>query len=81
MKLPPFIAPGSDISVTEEELTERKLKMQKLQEIGIDITRIDDSNERENPYRLQAMCLINDGKDVPLSLMKQIKDFEKKYGC
>ena len=35
MKLPPFIAPGSDIPVTEEELTERKLKMQKLQEIGI----------------------------------------------
>ena len=35
MKLPPFIAPGSDILVTEEELTERKLKMQKLQEIGI----------------------------------------------
>ena len=34
MKLPPFIAPGSDIPVTEE-LTERKLKMQKLQEIGI----------------------------------------------
>ena len=37
MKLPPFIAPGSDIPVTEEELTERKLKMQKLQEIGIEI--------------------------------------------
>lgn len=37
MKLPPFIAPGSDIPVTEEELTERKLKMQKLQEIGIGI--------------------------------------------
>lgn len=37
MKLPPFIAPGSDIPVTEEELTERKLKIQKLQEIGIGI--------------------------------------------
>ena len=37
MKLPPLIAPGSDLRVKEEELTERKLKMQKLQEIGIGI--------------------------------------------
>ena len=52
----PFIAPGSDVKPTEEELKKRQKKYNMLERIGVKTTivRGDDDIEYENPYRIEA---------------------------
>ena len=74
----PFIAPGSDIPITEEEIEFRKRKAERLKEIGINPYKFGPA-EDENPYRVQAMILINQDKEVPEELLYKIEKYNKKH--
>ena len=77
----PFIAPGSEKKVTQEEINKRRIKFERLEKIGEKhtvITGNDGEGETENPYRIQAMILINQDKDVPEELLKQIEEYDKQ---
>lgn len=78
----PFIAPGSEKKLTEEELKKRQVKFERLEKIGENHTVVkgDDyeEGETENPYRIQAMIMINQDKDVPEELIKQIEEYDKE---
>ena len=51
-KIPkPFIAPGSTIKPTAEEIYSRKVKIKRAEEIGASITRVTDEEEVENPSK------------------------------
>ena len=74
----PLIAPGSQTPITEEDIKKRKRKIERLERIGERPTRVTEE-EYENPYKLQAIALIEEDQDVPEELIKQIKEFEKTY--
>ncbi len=77
----PFIAPGSEKKLTPEELNKRKIKFERLEKIGEKhtiVTGYDEEGEKENPYRIKAMVLINQDKDVPEELLRQIEEYDKK---
>ncbi|WP_026658400.1 hypothetical protein [Butyrivibrio sp. AC2005] len=77
----PFIAPGSEKKLTPEEINKRKVKFERLEKIGEKhtiITGYDGEGETENPYRIKAMILINQDKDVPEELIKQIEEYDKQ---
>lgn len=77
-KIPkPFIAPGSTIKPTAEEIYNRKVKIKRAEEIGASITRVTDEEEVENPYRVKALLYINKGEKVPEELKIKIKEFDK----
>lgn len=67
-----------DGRASDEEIAQRRETARRLKEVGIDIYTIDDSVEYEDPYKLEAMCLILRGEEVPDSLMKKIKARNKK---
>lgn len=75
----PFIAPGSEKKPTSAEIRKRQDKSKKLKKIGVSTTLLTSSDDTacENPYRIQAMILINQDKEVPAELVKQIEDFDK----
>ena len=78
----PYIAPYSDVPVTKEELEKRKRKYFQLKKVGVNPTLIVDDNEdkeEENPYRIQAMILINRDEEVPEELIKQIQKYDKEH--
>ena len=74
----PFIAPGSQNPITEEDIKKRQRKIERLEQIGERPTRVTE-DEYENPYKLQAIALIEGDKDVPDELIKKIEEFEKTY--
>ncbi|WP_074885886.1 hypothetical protein [Butyrivibrio proteoclasticus] len=77
----PFIAPGSEKKITPEEMNKRKIKFERLEKIGEKhtvITGHDVDGETENPSRIKAMILINQDKDVPEELLKQIEEYDKE---
>lgn len=76
----PFIAPGSDVKPTKEELKKRQKKYNMLERIGVKTTIVggDVDPEYENPYRIEAMILINQDKDVPEELIQKIEEYDKK---
>lgn len=75
--LTPFIAPGSTIPLTQEEINKRKIRIERAEELGIYLTAVGPENiEYENPYKMQALYLIIQDKEVPEKIKKQIKDFE-----
>ncbi len=74
----PFIAPGSEIPVTLEEIERRKRILKRLEEIGENPTRVTE-DEYVNPYKLEVISLINEDKEVPEELMKKIEEFDKKH--
>ena len=74
----PFIAPGSQIPVTPEELEKRQRRLERLEQIGEHPTRVTEE-EYVNPYKLEAIVLINADKDVPEELMKKIEEFDKAH--
>ncbi len=81
-KISPFIAPYSEDAPTKEELDRRSRQYNRLMALGIDPTLIDDTQmgrERENPYAIQAMILINQDKEVPEELIQKIKKYDQKY--
>ena len=67
-----------DGRASDEEIAQRRETARRLKEVGIDIYTIDDSVEYEDPYKLEAMCLILRGEEVSDSLMKKIKARNKK---
>ena len=75
----PFIAPGSDVKPTEEELKKRQKKYNILERIGVKTTLVrgDVDPELANPYRIEAMLLISQDKDVPEELIKKIEEYDK----
>ncbi len=75
----PFIAPGSEIPVTPEELERRKRKRQRLEKLGIDPTKIVDDGESENPYLVEAMVYISQDKDVPEEILRKIKQYDEEH--
>ena len=75
----PVNAPHSYAPVTQEEIEKRKKIMIRAEEIGASITRFDETEETENPYRVQALSYIMQNKEVPEDLKKKIKEFDKKY--
>lgn len=75
----PFIAPGSEVKPTQEEIEKRKLKMKRAEEIGACFTKIDEEQEFENPYRVEALIYINKGKEVPLDLKLKIKKYDEMH--
>lgn len=74
----PFIAPGSQIPVTSEEIERRKKRLERLEQIGEKPTRVTE-DEYVNPYRLEAIALINEDKEVPEELMNKIDEFDKAH--
>lgn len=81
-KISPFIAPHSEDAPTKEELDRRSRQYNRLMALGLDPTLIDDTQvgrERENPYAIQAMILINQDKEVPEELIRKIKKYDQKY--
>lgn len=81
-KISPFIAPYSEDAPTKEELDRRSRQYNRLMALGIDPTLIDDTQvgrERENPYVIQAMILINQDKEAPEELIQKIKKYDQKY--
>ncbi len=75
----PFIAPGSTIPVSKKEIESRKQKNELLKRIGINPYKFTSEDEHENPYRVQAMILINQGKDIPMELLNKIEQHDKEY--
>lgn len=75
----PFIVPGSQNPVTAEEIERRKRRIERLEKIGERPTRVTEE-EYVNPYKLKAIALISEDKDVPEELMKKIEDFERISG-
>lgn len=81
-KISPFIAPHSEDAPTKEELDRRSRQYNRLMALGLDSALIDDTQvgrERENPYAIQAMILINQDKEVPEELIRKIKKYDQKY--
>lgn len=74
----PFYAPGSTTPVTQEELEIRKRRYHRMLSIGIDPTLLVDV-EHENPYRVEAMLLINKDKEIPKELLEKIKKYDEEY--
>lgn len=74
----PFIAPGSQTPITAQEIERRKRQIERLEMIGETPTRVTDE-EFENPYKLKAIELIAEDKDVPEDILREIQEFEKKY--
>ena len=66
----PFFAYGSQEDVTETELENRKIRMERAEKIGECFTKV-------NPYKIQALALIAEDKPIPEELLKQIEEFEK----
>lgn len=80
IKVPaPFMAYGSDVRPTQQEINQRREKIKRAEEIGASITRVDTVNGVENPYRVKALIYINRGEAVPEKLLHQIKEFDAKY--
>ena len=74
----PFFAIGSSVKPTKEEIEKRKIKYQRMLEIGVD-TAILREEENENPYRIEAVVLINQGMEVPQDLLIKIKKYDEEY--
>jgi hypothetical protein len=74
----PFIAPGSETPITSEEIKKREKRIELLELIGEHPTRVTD-DEFENPYRLKAIALISEDKDIPEELLEQIKKFDEAH--
>ncbi len=74
----PFYAPGSTTPVTQDELTKRKKRYNRMLSIGIDPTLLTE-DEHENPYRIEAMLLINQDKDIPKELLEKIRIHDEEY--
>ncbi len=72
----PFIAHGSQAPITEEDVKKRERKIKRLEQIGERPTRVTEE-EYENPYKIQAIALIEEDKDVPEELIKKINEFGK----
>ena len=72
----PFIAPESQKPISNDEIEKRKRMIARLEQIGENPTRVTD-NEYENPYKLEAIALIAEDKDVPEELMEKIEEFER----
>ena len=73
------IAPWTNTVVSETEIKQRKIKAERLKEIGVDIYSVDDSIEHENPYRAEAVMLVTCGKSVPPELKKKIHEYDHNY--
>ena len=77
----PFIAPGSEKKPSTDELKKRQIKFERLEKIGEKHTIVTGQDitegEMENPYRIKAMVLINQDKDVPEELIRQIEEYDK----
>lgn len=74
----PFIAPGSETPITPQEIEKREERIKKLEQIGEHPTRVTE-DEFENPYKLKAIALISEDKEVPEELLKQIEVFEATH--
>ena len=81
--LKPFIAPGSDVPVTQEEIEKRKRRMERAEALGQSLTKVTSENngieEYENPYRVKALEYIMADKEVPEELKNKIAEFEKEH--
>ena len=74
----PYIAPYSDIPLTRKELDRRERQYRRLRQIGV-YSILDEDVEIDNPYRIQAMIIINRDENVPEELIEKIKQFDKEY--
>ena len=74
----PFIAPGSETPITSEEIKKRERRIELLEMIGEHPTRVTNV-EFENPYRLKAIALIYEDKDIPEELLEKIKKFDEEH--
>ena len=74
----PFIAPGSETPVTSKEIERRERIIKLLEQIGEHPTRVTE-DEFENPYKLKAIALISEDKDVPAELLEKIKKFDEEH--
>ena len=78
-----FLAPGSDVPVTKEEVEKRKRRIERAEALGQSLTKITFENDRieeyENPYRVKALEYIMADKEVPEELKNKIVEFEKEH--
>ena len=82
IKPQPYIAPYSDVPLTKEDLDKRQRKYYRLKKIGVNPTVIVDDSEDgeiENPYRIEAMILINRDEEVSDELLKKIQQYDKEH--
>lgn len=73
----PFIAPDSQMMTTQTEVSKRKQKAEMLKKIGENPSLITEG-EIENPYRVKAMVLIQQGKEIPDELLAQIEQYDRE---
>ncbi|MBR1702010.1 MAG: hypothetical protein IJ716_08650 [Lachnospiraceae bacterium] len=73
----PFIAPNSQIMTTQTELSKREQKAEMLKKIGENPSLITEE-EIENPYRVKAMVLIQQDKEIPDELLAQIEQYDRE---
>ena len=78
INIQPIIPPHSLEPVTEEELARRKRQYNRLLDLGIDPTLVTEGNEKEDPFVLQALILINQDKEVPPELAQKVREYTKK---
>lgn len=73
----PFIAQGSEVLPTSAEIERREIRYKRLRQIGVEPFIITESEE-ENPYRVKAMVLVNQDKEIPDDLIKNMKKYDEK---
>ena len=75
----PFIAPGSNVAITRQEIEKREKRIARLEAIGQSVTKVTEEEECENPYRVEALIYIMNDEDVPEELLEKIRKFDEKY--
>ena len=69
----PLIVDGQE-ELTQQEFERRLFVEQQLSSVGISTTVFDGENiDYENPYILEAILLVNQGKEIPEDLKLKIK--------
>lgn len=73
----PLILDGQE-ELTQEEFEKRLFVEQQLSSVGISTTIFDGENiDYENPYILEAILLVNNGKEIPEDLKQKIRKITK----
>lgn len=61
------------MKLTEQEIQSRKTKQIRLEALGISASKFDTDNEYEDCDILEAMILIEEGKEIPKELEEKLK--------
>jgi len=75
----PFYAFGSTTPISKEEMERRQIRYQRLEKIGINpimLNHDDAFEEKENPYKVEIMVLVNQDKEIPHELIEKMRAYD-----